>query len=506
MVSTTRKLDAALVALATAIGLAHVAFPFGREHAAVAYAGREWLLHGTAPYSGSFVQDGPGLVLLSGICAVIGHGSAVPLRLLSLVAVVVTGILAPYVVMGEGERRKVPAHGAAALAASLFAHGYFDYWDSARGGTFVAVAIVGALALSRKTRASWLVGAGVLTAFGVLVRPTTWVLAPIVLAAVLARGPRAPRVGAFVLGAGATVGLFALALGSRGLSDAYDLLWDGRCLYLGPPRIDRAAFLFSMEDAIGAYQPHASPALVLFMCGIGLAMHRMDTRRALRRLLVASVGLATMGSVLLLRRYYFDFESMTAFVALVFAALADDATTVFGKRARGAVLVLSAEAVLLFAGTSLLHDTALATYPQRVGATVSYLFGTIDKKTYQKVFDRPEIGFFSTENEEVARFVAEHSAPDESVLVRGFEPQIYLASGRSYTGRFFATPALLWPGCEYRRDEWLRADASAYTTARPKLVVSIVALPGPDAAGTFLPLGYAPVLTTPHFVVLERQR
>lgn len=507
MVKTTRKVDAALVVVALLFGLAHVAYPLAREHAATAYAGREWLLHGTAPYAGSFVQDGPGLVFLSGVATILGGGSGLPLRLLSLVAAVVTGLVAPFVVMDASARKRVPAHGSSALAASLFAHGYFDFWDSARGGTFVAAAIVGSLALARTSRRTiGSVVAGALAAAAFLVRPTAWVLVPVVLVVVLARGPRLSRAGAFVLGVGALLGAFALALGRHGLSDAYDLLWDGRCLYLGPPRIDRGSYLFSMQDAIGAYEPHASTILVLFGCGLGYATFRRDVRRVTVRLLVLLVGGATLSSILLLRKYYFDFESMTAFVALAFACLTDDAITVFPSRARAAVLVLAGEATFLFVGTSLLHDSLLAAYPQRTGATIAYTFGIIDKNTYQRTFERPEIGFFPLETEEVARFVGEHSQPEDSVLVRGFEPQVYLSSRRRYRGRFFVTPALVWEGCSYRRTEWLREDTSAFTAEpRPKLVVAIVALPGPDAADTFRPLGYAPMLTTAHYVVLARQ-
>ncbi len=507
--TAVRRSNAVLVALALAVGLVHLGYPLGREHAALAYAGREWLTAGTSPYNGTFVQEGPGLVLVAGIASVLGGGSGVVLRLLSVVAAVVTGVLAPYAVSDERARSRAPASGLAALGASVFAHVFFGAWDAARGGTFFSLAVVGALALGHRgpKRANLdVAGAGALAAFALALRPAGFPVVILVVLLVVARRASASRALAFVAGAAAVTGAFALALGPHAIADGYDLLWDARCLYLGPTRHDRGALFFTLHDAVSAYEPHATSALVVLGLGVGLGVARRDRARLGGHAVTVGVGVASLVSVLVLRRYFFDFEIMTGFVALVLASISDDAVAVLRGRAHRTVVVIAAQIGLLLGAWAFVQGLTPSAYPGRVYAAIQRLAGRTSEATWLATFDRPEIGFYLGESLTVARFVRDRTSTDDAVLVRGYEPEIYLASGRSLKkGRFFVTPPLLWPGCAYRRAEWLGEDRRVVGDARPKIVVAIVATPGPDAEGTFTPLGYDPVLRTDHYVVLERR-
>jgi hypothetical protein len=508
VVKPVTRIDALLVLAAVLVGLVHLGYPYGREHAHVAYAGREWILHGTTPYSGTYVGDGPGLVLIAGLAAIAGGGKAVALRLVSLLSVVATGVLAPYVTVPARIRAKVPASGLAALAASVFAHGYFDYWDAARGGAFFSLALVTALALVKSSLApSRLVLAGGFAAFALLVRPAGFPLVAGVFV-MLPLGRHGLR-GALALAGGtvALLGLFAMVLGPHAVADGYDLLWGGRCLFDGPPRADRGAFVFTLFDAVSAYEPQSSLALFLFALGIGLSLERRDAKRIASRALVLLVGLGTVASILLVRHYFFDYEAATAFVALVASTLADDAYVASRGRARRAVratAVLAMASLLLFAGSGFVGAAAQTTYPARLGGAIAYLQGKLDREAFDATFDRPEIGFFSAENEQITREVRTRSTEDETILVRGFEPEIYLSADRRSSSRFIVTPPLVWNNCAYRRPEWLLADRADFVRDRPKLIVAIFATPGPDAPGYFVDLGYQKVFSTPHYVLLER--
>jgi len=66
-----------------------------------------------------------------------------------------------------------------------------------------------------------------------------------------------------------------------------------------------------------------------------------------------------------------------------------------------------------------------------------------------------------------------NTAPDERVLVRSYEPEIYVLSSRRYGGRFFWSDWLTSPRRAYRRDEWLAEDARDFERVAPTWVVAL---------------------------------
>lgn len=506
MVTRVQRANVVLSCLAALVGLVHLTYPLGREHAAAAYVGQEWLRHGRALYAGSFSQEGPGYLILSGAATMISGGSHVGLRVLSVLSVLATGWLAPLVVCDPRRRRRVPAAGLAALGASLFAHAYFDFWDAGRGGTFIALGVVAALAIVRVARTPWhMLAAGALAAGALSVRPTHW---PLVLVVLVAAPWRAEGRGARALYAGLGFSLtllsFGVLLGGRGVHDAVDLLWDGRCGYLGRERLDRGATLFTMQDAIAGYQPLSSIMAFLTACGIGDAMAKRDLRRLGRRLLIVATAFGTLASVMLLRRYYFDFESLTAAFALAFAALADDCASMF-RRSRRVVALVAAEMLALCMVQAQLNEDAPGSTFSRWRMGAFHVIGRLDRDEYRRTFAVPELSFDPLESDQVAHLVATHSAPDDSVLVRGFEPQIYLRAHRAFAGRFFSTPMFYEPLCSYGIHEWREADVAAIRGGRPAVVVALRVPSEIDGVEPFLALGYQPVGETEHFVVLTRR-
>jgi hypothetical protein len=97
------------------------------------------------------------------------------------------------------------------------------------------------------------------------------------------------------------------------------------------------------------------------------------------------------------------------------------------------------------------------------------------------------------------------SSPDETLLVRGYEPQIYAVARRRYTGRFFWSTFLTDPTRVYHRDAWLAEDRAELDAHPPSWVVaySDVAA-GVDSEGDFAARGYQVRMRAGHFVVMRR--
>ncbi len=504
----TARLDVVLLGVAVLFGLGHLAYPYGREHALMAYAGREWLLRGAAPYQSTFVQDGPGLVLVAGIATIVSGGSAIVLRALSLAAAVATGWLAPSLATDARTRARAPLRGIAALAASLFAHGGFDFWDSGRGGTFVAFFAMTSyvLALRPRPRASTAFACGLAASAALLVWPASWWFvwpAPMVGAY---RTGRASGGVAALLGSMLPVGLVALALGPHASADAYELLWQARCLYLGPRRDDAMAFVTVLEDVVAVYAPVAPTLVAAFVSGCFLDLSATQRRRRFaRRLAVAMLAVATVAAVHSLRRYFFEYEVLVLVVPLVVTMVVADAVTWFGeRRAVRTSLAATLVGVSLFAVGAYLSDWSATGIVQRRGALLAHVFGAIDGVTYRATFARDDIGFRPAELAEISSRLRTLVAPGDDVSVRGFEPDIYLRAGVHFSGRFSTTPAIQWDSCAYRRAEWIREDREGLLHP-PRWVVALDALPGLDDPSSYLAAGYVERTRTEHFVVLEKK-
>jgi hypothetical protein len=105
---------------------------------------------------------------------------------------------------------------------------------------------------------------------------------------------------------------------------------------------------------------------------------------------------------------------------------------------------------------------------------------------------------------EAAAWLREASQPEDNVLVRGYDPELYAAAKRRYKGRFFWTAALTDPARAYHREEWLKEDLDAIVRDPPRFVV---AFPGPDSyldsAKWFEGMGYVVRAQFGSYVILE---
>lgn len=502
------RIDAALIAFAALIGAAHVSFPLGREHALPAYVARAWLHDGATPYRGTLSFDGPGLVWLHALVALLGERSAVPLRLAALLSVLAVGALAPLVVVPRGAPIAPGVRGLSACGASLFAHGYFDFWTSGRGGVFVAAALLGAAAVLLRDRHA-LRGplvAGALVGVALTLRPAAFPFVPLLLGVAFSGAGRARRVGLVLVGGGLAVGLALLPIAAGGgLSDAYDLLWDARCLFLGEPRWETFGALFFAARLWASYEPPASPLAFLFLASALRAALQRDADTFGRAVFVAGFALASVASLAVVGSGDLaEPELLVGLVALVVASVAQELARVFPRATGRAHALFLAQCIYLYAISCWEIWTPPAVYGLRWRALAWRVTGRLDERAYLATFDRPAIGFFPAENAALAEWLRANTGPGDRLLVRGYEPGLYLLAGRTYGGRFFTTSQLAWDTCAYKRGLWRAQDREDLARIRPRVVVAIDVPSGLDAKETFLPLGYSERFRTGHFRALVR--
>lgn len=514
------RIDLALVALAITIGVPHLFFPLGRDQALAASVARAWVFDGTRPYEGSFTQHPPGLLLLHAFAAPFGDTHAFPFRLLCLVAVLVTGLGAPLVLVPAKTRVPPGVMGLGACSASLFAHGYFDYGDSGRGGVFVAACLSVAAALLLRAShedgpsrdAGRVLGAGTLLGAALLLRPTALVFAPLLLGVAVSRerpwALAARRLGVFVLGVGLPIGA-ALLLFARGhvLSDAYDLLWDGRCTYLGAHARGALDPLFAMASALTTFEPLVAP--LAFLSAAFAAWAFFDDRREDlgRRVLVVGVTLASLVAIVVERNNArFAFELLVLPVALAVSAIALDLGRMFPTATARAHLALLAQCIFLYAVSCWEIYTPPAVYGLRWAGLTLHARGRMPARMYAHTFDAPHEEYYPAESAEMAAWIRARGAEGDELLVRGNAHDVYLRTGLRYRGRFGASSALTTKGCAYKRAEWLAQDRAELRARLPRFVVVRDVDEGVDSAEPFLPLGYTEGFRTSHYVVLERPR
>ena len=128
------------------------------------------------------------------------------------------------------------------------------------------------------------------------------------------------------------------------------------------------------------------------------------------------------------------------------------------------------------------------------------------RAAFARAFDIP--GFYANyEADLTGRWLARHAAKGDTLVVRGFEPEIYATSGLHYTGRFFWTAFLTLPTRSYRRGELLREDRRTLMRDSPRFVVALTgARGGIDSPGWFQRRGYFPRVQVGSFTILERAR
>jgi len=450
-----------VVLAAGVIRLRLIDVPLDRDEGEYAYFG-QLLLDGIPPYEGAYNLKLPGIYdVYALILAVFGQTTAGIRTGLILTTSATT--VATYL-LGVCLAGPVAGVGAAAIYAALSLNpkvlGIAAYAEH-----FALLPVVaGALVLWRAARDRHLAlvsTCGILFGLGLLVRQSValfvaagvyCLLVSQIDAAAPPRMSRGRAVAVFVAGAAVPLALTCLWLLAAG---TFRTFWFWVVSYGPYYQADLPTGWNNALRALGSVVPPQLAALGLAAIGFGALLR--DRGRDRRRFVLAFSAAALLGTTLGLqfRPHYFliTLPALALLAGVGLAALADlPAIRQPGwlRWALLAVIVLAAAGQPLFAARAVLFELT----PFQVSR---FIYG-------RNPFP---------ESVEVARYIREHSAPDDRVAVVGSEPQIYFYSHRrSATGYIYTYPLMeLQPYASAMQREMIKE----IETSVPKFLVFVSA-------------------------------
>jgi len=166
-------------------------------------------------------------------------------------------------------------------------------------------------------------------------------------------------------------------------------------------------------------------------------------------------------------------------------------------------------------GATILSLVTLASFPlaganasnwfDETAAVVGLVDGALTHEDFDRRFFAPKLYYDFADSAACGVWLREHTSPDDTIAVRGFEAEIYAIAQRRFTGRFFWTIPLTDPQRTFKRDEWLAEDLATLKASPPRYVVALVdAHAAPEGAQYFLSLGYRQTIVFGRLAVLAR--
>lgn len=503
--------------LAAALALASFAYPFGRDQAAHGYIGLRWL-EGAIPYRDTFDIKPPGVFFAHLVAFRVFGPHMGAIRALDLLVSVIPGAL----LLGRAcasprwpRAARVPLLALVAAFHALLYFGTFDFWCTAQSETWCnlvsCLAIGGAAtaARGRLVRAAFI--QGVAAAAMLLFKPPALLIDLACIAVALhhleegtwrrSLASAARFAGVAGLGAASVLGPVVVYFAAhRGLSAMVEVLFVTTARY-AKTGSSAASFGESVDEVFRSlYVFGGLPVLLVVAAGLRLRDPRAP-RRTKARYRLGLVALSAAFLAVTVQRKFFLYHWVLAVPPLTFLAATAiaDARAAFAARrggpAREAGLVALLVVPLLGGGAGLheaLHVAALAPDYLRSGRA----------EAFDPAFDHPG-SYGWIEYRRVAEAIARRTTSADRVLVRGFEPQLYMLANRRYAGRHFWS--LFAGGSVYSMPEYAREDCDAFLASPPRLVVAFN-MPRPDIedARTYEKMGYRRVEDVGVFALLER--
>jgi hypothetical protein len=510
-------MNAACAALAMLLGAPSLWFPLGRDQGLFFYVAREWMLRGQLLYRDVWDHKPPLVYLI--YMASMGLFGVHPwaIRIVEfLIGVPLLAFFASRLAQVEGEAPPPGLFGACWLGAALSYYGYFNFWDTAQcemwSALFATMGIANALR-GRDARRGAALG-GALSAAALFTKPPVVFFVITCLGAVVwrARAAEDPRRNVIrnVLGwaaGGAAVSAFVLGYfaARRALAPMLDILVGANSVYLANERsFDSLLGTFiATTDRLASLEPFAA-VFVLVCAGAPFVGYATGDRAlAGRYVLPASLALSSWGAVALQQKFYdYHWGTILAAGAVFAGTLYTDITRLAARRENRvfAPVVFLTLATVFYVGSG----PPFRAWANTAARTVGYLGGDLSPGEFARTFDIPF--FYSNYDADLTgRWLREHASPGDTLVVRGFEPEIYATSGLHFTGRFFWTSFLTMSTRVYRRDEYLREDYEAILKEPPRFAVTLAgATDGVDSPVWFERSGYVRRVQVGYFVVLER--
>jgi hypothetical protein len=504
--------DVVLGGLAALLTLPTLLYPFGRDQGLYYYVAREWLYRGSIPYKDVLDHKTPGIYVIHLVAIALFGPHEWSIRVVEALGVLVFGLALGASVSRAGSSLRPGVRGAGMLTAAVFYFGYFDFWNSAQSEIWYAgLGLCGVWAARRieRVRLAAFV-AGLFVGLVLVVKPpgaTFCLLVAGVFALRLRRenvGRGAVACGALFVAGAVVAPLLVLAyFGATGALPAMkDIVVGANAYYVkheggAPgPWIEHILYMFRV------FQPFASVLVLASLASLVYAIRNRDFARRENFFIGAGALVCALLSVTVQGKYYVLHWGCLC-LGIAFSAVSVFDHALERSKARASVGALGLVAVLSLG----YFVTAWFVDPgQRdtLATEVAYLRGKIDLRTFQQRFQVAPIGFWYADSYEVGKWLEQHTSPEESVTVRGFQPEIYAVANRRHRGRFFWTTFLTNPARAYNRELWLAEDAADLKSKPPRYLVALGAIhEGPDSAELYEALGYRRVTTLRGYVIME---
>ena len=511
--------DLALGVAAAVFGSVTLTFPFGRDQALFYYVGREWVLRGAVPYRDLYENKTPFIhALHATLIALAGEGMW-QIRAAEIVAVLVLGALAALLTTSPGTRPRDGVRGAAMFAASVFYFGYFPFQDTANCEVWCALfiaasAVVAARSVSARVWVPFVAGA--FFSLAVLAKPPALCLAPLVAWALVGHTRRTGRVtlrratgifAASVCGAALAPSLIATYFSAHGaLSSLTDVVFGANRYFTAHGRLTGSVGEVARETyrAIDWFIPFSYVCVIASVISVLGALRRGDAERARRDAWPLAAASCAYAAIFWQGKFFIYHYALLVLPFSAWAAnvYADASAWVSARRSPLSSFFPASYAIttasLIVAMTP--HDIWLL----RVRNAALWMAGAISRDELTARFSSGYIDM--TDAARAGAWLRVNAAREDTLLVRGYEPEIYAFAERHSTARFFWTGALVDPNRAYRRAEWLAEDR-AYVEARSArwVVASEAPFPELDSARWFESLGYDRREAFGPFTILERK-
>jgi hypothetical protein len=513
-------LDIALAVVGLALGWMTLWFPFGRDQGLYHYVGREWVLHGSVPYRDVFDHKTPGLYMVHALAVALFGANMWGIRVLEMVGVLLTGLMAATFSVARGERIHPGVRGAAVLAAGVLFFGVLNWWDQSQSEIWYSLlglcSVWSVRRIERTERAEF--SAGAFSAMAVIMKPPAIWFAMIAGALVLLRVRERPehRLRAATLGvlryaaggvavAAPIFGYFAI-MGA--IPDMIEIVIHTNAYYAQHEASEQSFTDVARRtwDFVINVLPYINP---LFVGGLALttvvSLVRRNWRLCERHFVAIALAFAGVAATAMQRKFYMlHWTSLLGPASVIAALLAADCRDLLPWLRERRLAPLLFVAALLFCFRASDRSTQWWTVHQHVS---SYVAGDISRHHFADFFKFPEINFWFLDSERAGRWLRKNSQPEDYIAVRGFQPEVYAVAQRSYPGRFFWTVYLTHHtrAEPERRARFQEEERKLFEQKPPRFVVALAgAGNGLDNPGYFLERGYQVREVVGQFVIMER--
>ncbi len=500
------RADALGVSLAVAVGACTLAYPFGHDQGVHFYVGREWLEHGALPYRDAFDYKPPGIFLIHALLIAVFGEHQWPIRLAELCCVLALGGAARALLPPTPPRG---SFGVSCFAASLLYFGFFNFWDTAQCEIWSATfALLGLASVRNSPSLRACAFGGLFSGLALLMKTPTALFVLVTLFVAMRRPEASVRgVALFLTTALLPPAMCVAYFAARGgLFDLYDVLVRATGAYVVQARrVDSAAAM--VRECVGVYRsfdPYATAIAAALGYHVLRGLSRGAWEGARRYALPAALTIAGFAAVAAQLKFYHYHTALLVAPAVLFVGhIFTDVTRAMRDGARARRVPAAFVAVLMLAFP--LSGPPAWSWLETNVSTIGWVAGTVSEDTFSARFAIPGLYYSSRDSALVASWLSAHTEPEDMILVRGFESEIYALARRRAPGRFFWTLPFTDPMRAYRREEWTAEDRRLIERTLPRFVVALSALhEGPDSAEYFAQFGYSRRVEIGRLTILSR--